>query len=132
MAEAPPGGPGPSGWATRWGARISRTATGSSTVAITRSRPPAGSASRTNGHFGAWNCGRPPPGHVGIGKPAGRDRGRRNWPFVRRPVADYSEAGGRSPSVRAEAPSGHGKTPRKAIVQRRSNPVGDTNPWIRQ
>ncbi len=40
MAEAPPGGPGPSGWANRWAARIWRTASGSSTVAITRSRPP--------------------------------------------------------------------------------------------
>ena len=36
MADAPGGGPGPSGAA----ARICRTASGSSTVAITRSRPP--------------------------------------------------------------------------------------------
>ena len=40
MAETLSGGPGPSGWATRWAARICRTATGSSTVAITRNRPP--------------------------------------------------------------------------------------------
>jgi hypothetical protein len=40
MATAPPGGPGPSGRANRWAAGMWCTAGGSSTVAITRSRPP--------------------------------------------------------------------------------------------
>lgn len=68
-------------------------------------------------------------GYVGTGDPARRDRGRRNWPFVRHLERRAGYPGSRPVSHRSSEgrpASGHGRTPRKRTVQRRLNPVGAT------
>jgi hypothetical protein len=91
MAKAPPGGPGPSGWANRWAARMWRTANGSSRECIDHAA--AGRASRTNDDFGGLDW-RPTAARLsGHSAPARRDCGRRNWPFVRRPGQRLDWAG---------------------------------------
>jgi hypothetical protein len=85
------GGRGLSGWASGWAARIWRTARGSSTVAITRSRPPPAGAGQHVDRERASHEGRPRP----VARRRRRDpglRGVRDGGLGRRPTIAHDLA----------------------------------------
>ena len=122
MAKHRPAGRARAAGPNRWAARMSRTAWATSMAT-------AGRASRTNDHFGGLELPLTAARLCGPRRASGRDCARRNWLFVRWPGTAGSP-GSRPVSHRVSEGRpvpGHGTTPRKLTVQRRSNPVGATN-----